>query len=189
MKLLSRSHPQCRSVVFTAALGIIVCFFVLSYFIFYFDFLLRNFKEFTTIDYIQFFCWIFLGLMAGCPILLYFLGEVLWQVKGEEIILYDMNYLYIFNEGRILGRTKKIPWSNIKDIGFIKLSLYEQFIVHFSVSGKIEERIQIIRHRGRNIYCGVNLDNTECDIIINTIRELIEKRQHAEVHPLKKEPT
>ena len=95
------------------------------------------------------------------------------QVKGEEIIQYDADFLYIVNKGRIIGKSKKIPWSNVKDVGLFELSQYEQLLVHFSISGKIEERIQLLRHKGRNINFGVNLSDEKCEEIIETIREKI----------------
>lgn len=107
------------------------------------------------------------------PVILYFLGEMLWQVKGEEIIQYDAKGLYIVNKGRIIDKTKKIPWSNIKDIRIVELSEYEQLIVHFSVSGQIEERIQILRYKGRKIRCGVNLSDEECEKVLNAVQEMM----------------
>lgn len=124
-------------------------------------------------DYMEMSLWLLLCLLIGIPIILYFIGEVIWQVKGEEIIQYDERYLYIYRKGRIIGKSQKIPWSNIKNIEKVKLTFYEQFIVHFSVEGKIDERLQITRYKGRKIFCGVNLSQEECERVITTVRNLM----------------
>ena len=173
MKLLSRSHPKYRSIFFYTMLGMFFCFLLFSYFAYYVDFLFRNYERFYAVDYVQIFFAILIGILLGCPIILYFIGEIIWQVKGEEILLYDKNYLYIVNKGRIIGNFKKIPWSNIKCIKVLELSSYEQFIVYFSISGEIEERICITRFKGRKIYLGVNLSKTEYDKVIVKIEELM----------------
>lgn len=89
------------------------------------------------------------------------------------MLLYDKNFLYIVNKGRIIGKFKKIPWSNIKSVGVVNFSLYEKFIVHCSISGEIEERICISRYRGRKIYLGVNLCKKEYDKVIVNIQKLM----------------
>lgn len=172
MKVLSRSHPECRSVVFTSFLGLVCCFFLFSYIAYFVEDLIANYETFRAMDYFTVFLCIVLGCLIGCPIILYFIGEIIWQVKGEEIIQYDENYLYIINKGRILGKTKKIRWNNIRNVELVKLSLYEQFIVHFSVQGDIDERLRISRHKGLKIYCGVNLSKDECVEMVETLREL-----------------
>ena len=172
MTLLSRSHPKCRSVVFTSFLGLISCFFLFSFVASYIENLIYNYKTFNTMDYFTIILCIVLGCLIGCPIVLYFIGEIIWQVKGEEIIQYDEKYLYIVNKGRIFGKTRKIRWGNIKNVGSVKLSPYEQFIVHFSVSGDIDERLLISRYKGLRIYCGVNLSQDKCVEMVETLREL-----------------
>lgn len=173
MKLLSHSHPKCKSIIFTSFIGAFFGFLLFSYIAYHIDYMLCNYENFCIIDYIQIFFAIFIGILIGFPIILYFIGEVIWQVKGEEILLYDKNYLYIVNKGRIIGNFKKIPWSNIKSVEVVNLSLYEQFIVHFSISGEIEERIRISRYKGRKIYFGVNLCQKECDKVIVNIQKLM----------------
>ena len=174
MKTLSRSHPKCRSVVFMSILGAFVCFLLFSYISYYIEYTLINYNRFNIIDCFEIILWLIGGCVILCPIILYFIGEVLWQVKGEEIIQYDADFLYIVNKGRIIGKSKKIPWSNVKDVGLLELSQYEQLLVHFSISGKIEERIQLLRHKGRNINFGVNLSDEKCEEIIETIRKKID---------------
>ena len=172
MIVLSRSHPERRSVVFTSFLGLISCFFLFSYLAYYVEHLICNYKTFSAMDYFTFVLCIVLGCLIGCPIVLYFIGEIIWQVKGEEIIQYDENYLYIINKGRILGKTKKIRWNNIRNVELVKLSLYEQLIVHFSVQGDIDERLLISRYKGLKIYCGVNLSKDKCVEMVETLQEL-----------------
>ena len=172
MKVLSRSHPECRSVVFTSFLGLVSCFFLFSYIAYFVEDLIGNYETLRAMDYFTVFLCIVLGCLIGCPIILYFIGEIIWQVKGEEIIQYDENYLYIINKGRILGKTKKIRWNNIRTVELVKLSLYEQFIVHFSVAGDIDERLLISRYKGLKIYCGVNLSKDKCVEMVETLREL-----------------
>lgn len=174
MKTLSRSHPKCRSVVFMSILGAFVCFLLFSYISYYIEYTLINYNRFNIIDCFEIILLLIGGCVILCPIILYFIGEVLWQVNGEEIILYDAKFLYIVDKGRIISKSKKVPWSNIKDIVLLELSQYERLIVHFSVSGEIEERLQILRYKGRNIRCGINLSDEKCEEIIETIRKKID---------------
>ncbi|MBQ7674150.1 MAG: hypothetical protein IJT36_06530 [Alphaproteobacteria bacterium] len=104
---------------------------------------------------------------------MYFIDKVLWELKGEEIILYDSDFLYIVHKGRIFGKIKKISWNTITDVDMIKLSLYEQIIVYFSVSGEIDERIQITRHKKPKIYCGLNLSENVCEEIVSTLKKMV----------------
>lgn len=173
MKLISSSHPKCRSIIFTSILGLFFCFLLFSYIAYYIDYAYSNQNKLNTIDYFEIILWLIGGCLVLGPVILYFLGEMLWQVKGEEIIQYDAKGLYIVNKGRIIDKTKKIPWSNIKDIRIVELSEYEQLIVHFSVSGQIEERIQILRYKGRKIRCGVNLSDEECEKVLNAVQEMM----------------
>ena len=174
MKILSRSHPKCRSEVFMSILGAFFCFLLFSYISYYIEHMFINHNRFNVIDYFEIILWLIGGCVILCPIILYFIGEVLWQVKGEEIIQYDADFLCIVNKGRIIGKSKRIPWSNVKDVGLLELSQYERLIVHFSVSGEIEESLQILLYKGRNINCGINLSNEKCEEIIETIREKID---------------
>lgn len=177
MKLLSRSYPKRKSVTYTIVLGVIISFFVLSYILYYFDYLFYNNRNFNFIEYLELFLCIFLGFIVEGVVVLYFVGDVLWQTKGEEILFYDTNFLYIINKGRIIGKSKKIRWSSIKGAGLINLTLYQQLVVYFSVSGTIEEQIQITRYRGRKIYCGVNLSKNERDKVVANIQKMVNINQ------------
>lgn len=176
MKILSKSFPKRKSVTFICIIIAILFFFLFSYIAYYLDYFFLNYKRFTVIDYIEISCWIIFGFLIGSFIILYFIDRVLWELKGEEFILYDSDFLYIVNKGRIFGKIKKISWNSIADADMIKLSLYEQIIVYFSVSGEIDERIQITRHKRPKIYCGLNLSEDVCEEIVSTIRKMVNLR-------------
>lgn len=174
LNLLSLSRPTCKSAIFNSLIGLICCFFLFSYIALLLDPVFSPYHvRFTVIDYVYMSLWLIFALLIGIPVILHFIGEVIWQVKGVEIIQYDERHLYIYRKGRIIGKSKKIPWTNIKNIEEAKLSLYEQFIIHFSVEGKIDERLQILRYKGRKIYCGVNLSQEECERVIVAVQELM----------------
>jgi len=178
MKLLSHSHPKCKSIIFTSFVGTFVCFLLFSFIAYLIDYLLCNYEKFCMIDYLQLIFAMCIGILIGCPIILYFIGEVIWQVKGEEILLYDKNYFYIVNKGRIIGNFKKIAWTNIKSVEVVNLTSYEQFIVHFSISGDIEEQIRILRYKGCKTYCGINLTQEKSEELIDTLRKLAKLYSH-----------
>ena len=173
MKILSRSFPKRKSVTFICIIIAILFFFLFSYIAYYLDYFFLNYKRFTVIDYIEILCCIIFGFLIGSFIILYFIDKVLWELKGEEIILYDSDFLYIVNKGRIFGKIKKISWNTITDVDMIELSLYEQIIVYFSVSGEIDERIQITRHKRPKIYCGLNLSEDVCEEIVSTLKKMV----------------
>ena len=174
MNLLSYSRPTCKSAIFNSLLGLICVFFLFSCIALLLEPLFSPYHvRFTVMDYVEMSLWLIFALLIGIPIVLHFIGEVIWQVKGEEIIQYDERHLYIYRKGRIIGKSQKIPWCDIKSIEEVKLSLYEQFIVHFSVGGKIDERLQITRYKGRKIYCGVNLSQEECERVIAAVQGLM----------------
>ena len=173
MKILSKGFPKRKSVTFICIIIAILFFFLFSYIAYYLDYFFLNYKRFTVIDYIEILCWIIFGFLIGSFIILYFIDKVLWELKGEEIILYDSDFLYIVNKGRIFGKIKKISWNTITDVDMIKLSLYEQIIVYFSVSGEIDERIQITRHKRPKIYCGLNLSEDVCEEIVSTLKKMV----------------
>lgn len=173
MKLLYSGRPKSRSVVFTIIVGLIICFFIFSYLAYYIDYLFRYNQRFCLNDYLVILVWIIIGIVIGILSLLYYIGEVRWQIKGEEKIFYNTNYLYIVNKGRVFGKFKKIPFQTIKKVDKIQLSIYEHLIVFFSVSGDIDERIQITRYKKRKIYCGVNISEKDCEAVIEILQKQI----------------
>lgn len=173
MKLLSRSHPKCKSVVFMIYAGLFIGFFIFSYIGYYVDLLFRYPKKFSSSDFINIFGSITIGIIIGAIVFIYFFGEIRWRIKGEEAILYDMNYLYIVNKGRVFGKIKKYPWKTITGADVIELSIYEQIMVYISFTGEIDERIQITRYKKRKIYCGINLNEKECKEVIEALQKLI----------------
>lgn len=96
LNLLSLSRPTCKSAIFNSLIGLICCFFLFSYIALLLDPVFSPYHvRFTVIDYAYMSLWLIFALLIGIPVILHFIGEVIWQVKGEEIIQYDERHLYI----------------------------------------------------------------------------------------------
>jgi hypothetical protein len=176
MELLSHSRPQSNTAtkLLISFMGACCCFALFVCIAEFFDLFVISIKFYRTVDCIDISLLSFLGLLIPftLTVILHLTGLVIWLVKGEEIIQYDENNLYIVNKGRIIGKSKKIPWSNIKNTEVGGRTCFEPFI-NLTNNADNVFRLRITRYKGREIDCGLNLSQEECERVITTVRELM----------------
>ena len=105
-------------------------------------------------------------------IFLYLLDEILWQIKGKERIEYDSIYIYIEKTGKIFTKHKRISRKDIVDVSYRKINPIWEFICYISVTGNAQDRLTILSKTGRKINCGWNLNNIDCENVIEIMRKL-----------------
>ena len=110
-------------------------------------------------------------------IFLYFLDEILWQIKGKERIEYDSIYIYIEKTGKIFNKHERISRKDIIDVSYRKINPIWEFICYISVTGNAQDRLTISTKTGRRINCGWNLNDIDCENVIEVMRKLTIKQK------------
>ena len=105
-------------------------------------------------------------------IFIYLLDEILWQIKGKERIEYDSTYIYIEKTGKIFTKHKRISRKDIVGISYRKINPIWDFICYISLTGNAQDRLTILSKTGRKINCGWNLNNIDCENVIEIMRKL-----------------
>jgi len=113
---------------------------------------------------------VILILLASTSIVCYLLDEFLWQLIGEETLIYNKSCLIIKHSKRLFNRKVSIKWECISHIRVYRSRM--DFLSYFSMAGVSQYTIQIRSLLGRTIKCGVNLNEYQRDALIRQIEQL-----------------
>lgn len=105
-------------------------------------------------------------------IFLYLLDEILWQMRGKERIEYDSSNIYIEKTGRIFNEHERISRVDILDVYFREINPIWEFICYITVTGNAQDRLTILSKTGKRINCGWDLNDVDCENVIEIIRKL-----------------
>lgn len=105
-------------------------------------------------------------------IFLYLLDEILWQMRGKERIEYDSTYIYTEKTGRVFNKHERISRKDVLDVYFRKINPIWEFICYITATGNAIDRLTILSRTGKRINCGWNLNDLDCENVIEIIRKL-----------------
>lgn len=165
MKTLISSSPAERKSVLLMSIILGISIYITSFIVF----LLLSEREFSWQIMLK------LASVSCMEILIfgYILDEILWQIKGKEIIEYDSSYLYIIRKGVFFNKSRKLSWNDILKVNFRKINPIWEFITYITFTGVSQDNLTIFLKNRKRIHCGYNLTATQCKKVIEIINREI----------------
>lgn len=164
---LSNNSVEIKSII---TLSFILCLSL--FFCVFYSVSLLSLMNVNLSTIISVFIVCFLEVLLMC----YLLDEIFWQIRGVEIIEYDLNFIYIIKKGRLFNRYQKISWNNISKISHRKINPIWEFITYFTITGVSLYKLTLFLKNNKKIHCGYNLTEVQCLQIINMITKIIEEK-------------